>query len=670
MLGINTTESRIAYEASSEIRDVISRIGRTEDIKLSPDNTRLAVIDYLDNRIFLFSIRIDRTTAIPKITLFDYSTISSVSLRHPHGVAFLGNDHVIVCNRDADVAVFKIPLPGEERHEHDVMPLKTINGKGILFAKVKSPGSVDGYEIADNCYRILVCNNNWHIVTSHIIKIGNSIRIKNQGVLIENALKVPDGISVSADHAWIAISNHVYGEVLIYKNTPELSRKTPPTAILRGMVCPHGIRFAPDGKRVFVADAASPYLHVYERPHSGWDGVQDPSQSIRLLDDETFYVGRYDSREGGIKGIDVDNSNTVLITTRKHDVIGFYDVNEILARRSYVNRDEMVELCRQRDRSLEQQKSDVLKQQWTLRSRAWHAFAPRRWRRWYKKTVCVGVKMSHLYLRNRWSKETILDPSGPALSLTTHGYRLDLVFYAIESIGLGSRKPSRITLWLQDEEAYVKPPETLRRLQSRGLEIHLSEDLGPHTKYYPYIDRESEFDAPLVTADDDILYPRDWLQQLIEAYEANPSAVHCYRVHRMRLNNKRFMPYNEWGRCLSTSPTHLNFITGVSGVIYPPNFLEYLKHQGRAFTHCCPASDDIWLTVNALRGGFKIAQVKDAPVNFGMILGSQKRRLYTSNVQAGDNQYQLMRTFSEADLAELRKHLLCEGEISEGGVAW
>ncbi|MEE8161438.1 MAG: hypothetical protein V3T61_07365, partial [Acidobacteriota bacterium] len=281
----------------------------------------------------------------------------------------------------------------------------------------------------------------------------------------------------------------------------------------------------------------------------------------------------------------------------------------------------------------------------------------------------LGVRMRHLYLRNRWSRETILDPSGPALSLTTHGYRLELVFYAIESIGLGSRKPSRITLWLQDEEAYLNPPETLRRLKSRGLEIHLSEDLGPHTKYYPYIDRESELHAPLVTADDDMLYLRGWLQQLIEAYEANSSAVHCHRAHLMRLNNKRLIPYNEWGPCLSTSPSHLNFITGSSGVIYPPNFLQYLKHQGRAFKHCCPASDDIWMTVNALRGGFKIAQVKDVPVHIWTIPGSQKQRLYDTNVVAGGNQYQLMRTFSQADLAELRTHLLSEGETSEGGVA-
>ncbi len=47
---------KIAFAASPDLQDVISKIGRTEDIKFSPDNKRLAVISYLDNQIYLFSI--------------------------------------------------------------------------------------------------------------------------------------------------------------------------------------------------------------------------------------------------------------------------------------------------------------------------------------------------------------------------------------------------------------------------------------------------------------------------------------------------------------------------------------------------------------------------------------------------------------------------------------
>src|SRR5688500_18220719 len=97
------TYARIAYDASSGVRDALTRIGRTEDVKLSPDNTRLAIPDYFGKRIFLFSIRIETSAASPRVTLLDYSILfSSQRLREPHGVVFLDNDHIVVCNRTAD----------------------------------------------------------------------------------------------------------------------------------------------------------------------------------------------------------------------------------------------------------------------------------------------------------------------------------------------------------------------------------------------------------------------------------------------------------------------------------------------------------------------------------------------------------------------------------------
>ena len=291
------TEAQIDYGASSEIRSVISGISRTEDVKLSPDNSRLAIVDFVCNKIFLFSIRIQALDGRPRIEILDYSVISSDSFHNPHGVAFLGNDNLIVCNRAADVCLFKIPIPGDYPRERKLIPHKTIHGKGALRAKVKTPGSVDCYKLGDNRYRVLVCNNHWHFISSHIITLGNAARIKNQGTLIQNALKIPDGVSISHDTVWIAISNHVDGEILIYENTKELDRKTEATAVLKGVICPHGVRFTPDGK-VLVADAASQYLHVYESNNGNWNGVQYPARSIRIVNDETFYNGRYDTREG------------------------------------------------------------------------------------------------------------------------------------------------------------------------------------------------------------------------------------------------------------------------------------------------------------------------------------------------------------------------------------
>ena len=263
------TDARLLYDAAAGVHDVISAIGRTEDLTLSPDNTRLVILDYFGRRAFVFSIRIDVASPSPRVTLSDVSILLSDSFREPHGVAFLGNDHIVVCNRAADVCVYRVPAPGDSPRERRVDPLARIEARGLFSARVLTPGSVASHELAPDRYRLLVCNNHWNAVTAHRVSLGKSIELRHEGVLIENRLKIPDGVGISPDGAWIAISNHVDGEVLLYENTPGLGRRTPPAASLRGIVCPHGLRFTPDG-RLLVADAASQYLHVFESTNGSW----------------------------------------------------------------------------------------------------------------------------------------------------------------------------------------------------------------------------------------------------------------------------------------------------------------------------------------------------------------------------------------------------------------
>ncbi|HEY7112439.1 MAG TPA: hypothetical protein VIA45_05850 [Thermoanaerobaculia bacterium] len=649
----DVTGARLEYEAPNEVQAVIAGIGRTEDLALSPDNRRLVILDYFGKRLFVFSLRIEAAGMAPRVTLSDFAIMHSGSLREAHGVAFLGNDHIAVCNRSGDVCLYGIPVSGLDPRERTAEPLARIPGHGLFSARVLTPGSVASHEVARNRYRLLVCNNTWNAITAHRVSLGESIRIHNEGILIESRLKIPDGISISRDGAWIAVSNHVDGEVLVYENRPGLRRRTPPSASLGGLVCPHGVRFTADG-RVLVADAGSQYLHAFERTNGSWKDVPQPTTSVRVVDDDTFYAGRYDSREGGVKGIEVDRADRVLMTTHKRDVLAFYDLTGLLSRADAVDPSEMEELRRQRDSSLERTKHDVVNRRWTFPARVRLGITSVFRRNWNRIAAArTRAALSRLDLRNERSSESLLDPAGPVVSLTTQPHRLQLVHYAIESIASGTRKPSRFHLWITDERSYADLPAALRRLEARGLEIHLADDQGPHSKYRPYVDGENGFASPLVTADDDVLYPPDWLEQLIRGHEANPSAIHCFRAHRIRMAGGRPAPYNSWTPCGDSRPSHRNLITGVSGVIYPPEYLRHLKRHGMDFMRFCPHSDDIWLTVMALRGGFKVAQLFDEPRLFPTIPNSQTKRLYDLNVTMGENQVQLMRTLSKADLAAL-----------------
>jgi hypothetical protein len=251
---------------------------------------------------------------------------------------------------------------------------------------------------------------------------------------------------------------------------------------------------------------------------------------------------------------------------------------------------------------------------------------------------------------NQRSVLSIVSPGGPIVSLTSYGTRIQSVFLTIESIAAGTIKPSRLILWLDDIESMAYLPEPLKRLQLRGLEVRISKNYGPHTKYYPYVASEDKFRDPLVTADDDVIYTRSWLNDLALAHQQNPGMVHCHRAHVVSLVNGSVASYMMWGHCKSTNPSFSNFATGVSGCIYPTELLRRLKGSGSEFLQLCPKADDIWLHVNALRARLKIRQVRSQPMNFPQLPGTESQGRAEENVGLRGNDRQAQATYSRDDL--------------------
>jgi hypothetical protein len=159
----------------------------------------------------------------------------------------------------------------------------------------------------------------------------------------------------------------------------------------------------------------------------------------------------------------------------------------------------------------------------------------------------------------------------------------------------------------------------------------------------------------LVTADDDILCPPYWLKKLDEAFRAFPDCVNCYRARVITVRKGEIVPYGEWEECTSTESSFRYLATGVSGVIYAPQFLMDLRASGNVFEECCPRADDLWLHVQALRSGYKIRQVSPHARHFPVIPGTQKASLYnTVNVvHHNGNDLQVKSTYKDADLTIL-----------------
>lgn len=253
---------------------------------------------------------------------------------------------------------------------------------------------------------------------------------------------------------------------------------------------------------------------------------------------------------------------------------------------------------------------------------------------------------------NRFSRRPIVGDANCTVSLTTFGSRIDSVFYTLESIGQGKVRPSRIILWVDDKDRFTSLPGSLIRLRERGVEIILTENYGPHTKYYPYVATQSLDSLPLVTADDDVIYARSWLVELLKVHNQFPNDIIAHRAHYVEVSGNAILPYRQWSAS-NASVKRRNFATGVSGVLYPSAFQRYLRSQGSCFLDVAPKADDIWLHVMSLRSDTAVRQVKSAPGHYLSIRGSQANNLWSSNVFSGGNDGQVHASYTKSDIAKL-----------------
>ena len=318
---------RVDFEAPQHVRDTIASLGRTEDVKFSPSNQRIALVGYRVNKVAVVDVSIDRTSAGAKITLTDSAEIFSSRLRNPHGLDFIDDETLIVCSRKGDVPIFRLPPAPLGGRRHELEPLGVIgSGNGL-----RAPGSVSVSRKDENIYEALICNNRGHTVTKHQLDLSQGCSINGDTVLLKKWLDIPDGVCVSPDRQWIAVSNHKAHSVFLYENNETLNEASDPDCILRCVHYPHGLEFTADGRYLLAADAGSPFVHVYRREGPCWRGLHNPLTSFRVVDDDTFLRGRHNPMEGGPKGIAISNAEkNIFVTTNECQNLAFFDLAKIL----------------------------------------------------------------------------------------------------------------------------------------------------------------------------------------------------------------------------------------------------------------------------------------------------------------------------------------------------
>lgn len=243
-----------------------------------------------------------------------------------------------------------------------------------------------------------------------------------------------------------------------------------------------------------------------------------------------------------------------------------------------------------------------------------------------------SLNLSALF--NKTSGVTLKKRDTPIIvSLASWEKRLGKAYLGIESLLRQSIKPDYIFLWLSENIESI--PESLQRTRFRGVDIFLRRDIGPYKKEI-YVLREHP-NALLVTADDDILYPRTWLEKLYKAYLNEPNIIHCYNGNMMQFDDLgNLAPYRQWPNGKGESSFRLCPFTGC-GVIYPLNSLHPDVVDENLFLKLCPSNDDLWMKFMSLIAFTGTKMVEPVAKNLYSIVGSQDVSLYKSNSQI--NQY-------------------------------
>ena len=231
------------------------------------------------------------------------------------------------------------------------------------------------------------------------------------------------------------------------------------------------------------------------------------------------------------------------------------------------------------------------------------------------------------------------------VSLTSFPERMQDIHYCLYSLLNQEFKPDKVILWLADSQFPNREndiPDDVLNLKKNGLSIEWCDDLRSYKKIIPALKQYP--DSYIVTADDDIFYPKDWLKTMWSEYKNYPNTIISSRTRRITFDlNNNILEYSKWTFPTDKLSSYINFPTGAGGTMFFPNSLSQKIFDENLFLRLCPSGDDIWIWAMAVLNETKITSIgnpmKDLNyVNLARELGINDDFTLWQLNQAGENE--------------------------------
>ena len=170
----------------------------------------------------------------------------------------------------------------------------------------------------------------------------------------------------------------------------------------------------------------------------------------------------------------------------------------------------------------------------------------------------------------------------PIVSFTSTPNRIEKIRPMVESLKNQILRPDEINIYL------TKHTPVPHFLTEYGVKVNFidSPDWGPATKLIPFLLSNPDPDTQVITVDDDILYDKYLISDLVDASNKRPETVVC----RMGIQNSHFI-HQEFLNDFQ----NVDVVGGYRGVLYKPKFFdvkELLNDYNKTTINNMICSDD------------------------------------------------------------------------------
>ena len=232
------------------------------------------------------------------------------------------------------------------------------------------------------------------------------------------------------------------------------------------------------------------------------------------------------------------------------------------------------------------------------------------------------------------------------ISLTSFPLRMDAIVTTLKGLLNQSLLPEHINLYVNRDQYENSDLNRLKSIDRDLIKIKfVDEDYRSYNKLIYAI--TSHPDKTIVTCDDDVIYPTNWLASLVAASKQNPSCIIATRARQMKHDGSgNLTPYASWQHANHSKRSLSLLPLGVGGVLYPANSLNNSVSRSDLFMNLCPKADDLWFKVMSFLNRTPVVQVSNQPSRYPDVPIGSSPSLASYNIAENGNDEQLNKLLS------------------------